>query len=146
MRQFGAIAIAFAGMAGTAASAADGPSGVWMTEERDSKIRIASCGRALCATILWAKGGGVDDQNPDPKLRQRAIVGLDLSRDIRPDGKGGWQASMYNPENGRTYRTTLTPKGGELEVGGCVLGGLICGSETWRRSGDIAGHLPSGRD
>ena len=95
----------------------------------------------LCATILRAKGGGQDEQNPDPSLRSRSVVGLNLSRDIRPDGKGGWQGSMYNPQNGKTYKTTLTPKGSELEVGGCVLGGLLCGSETWERSGEATGSL-----
>ena len=126
---------------GHTARAADGPVGIWLTEEKSSKIRIANCGKAMCATVLWAKTGGVDDQNPDPALRNRPVVGLALSRDIRPDGKGAWAASMYNPENGKTYKTTLKPKGRELEVGGCVLGGLLCGSETWAKAGETTGSV-----
>jgi uncharacterized protein (DUF2147 family) len=125
------------------AVAAENPTGVWMTEEKSSKIRIAPCGKLLCATILWAKDGGMDDQNPDPALRKRSMIGRALSRDIRPDGKGTWKGSMYNPENGKTYKTTLTPKGGELEVGGCVLGGLLCGSETWERTAEATASVGS---
>ena len=143
MRYLAATLIIPVGLVAQAAIAAESPAGIWLTEEKNSKIRIAPCGKALCATVLWAKGGGVDDQNPDPSLRTRPVVGLALSRDIRSDGKGGWQGSMYNPENGKTYKTTLTPKGRELEVGGCVLGGLICGSETWARTGETTGSLGS---
>ena len=108
-----------------------------MTEERDSKIHIRPCGKALCASILWARGAGRDGNNPEPGLRERSIVGIELSRDIRQDGKGGWIGSMYNPDNGQTYATTLQRKSERtLEVGGCVLGGLLCGSETWQRAPD----------
>lgn len=132
-----ATAVAAAGWIGSAVAASEGPVGIWMTEERDSKIHIRPCGKALCASILWAKGGGRDHNNPEPGLRDRSIVGLDLSRDIHSDGKGGWVASMYNPDNGQTYATTLQRKGERtLEVGGCVLGGLLCGSETWQRAPD----------
>lgn len=140
MRHLAATLVFGASFAGPAA-AAENPAGVWLTEERGSKIKIAPCGKTLCATIIWAKGGGVDDQNPDPAQRARPMVGLNLSRDIRPDGSGGWQASMYNPENGKTYKTTLTPKGRELEIGGCVLAGLLCGSETWQRAGETIGSV-----
>lgn len=141
MRRLVAALVIPAGLLGPVAMAAESPAGIWLTEERSSKIKIAACGKALCATILWAKSAGTDNQNPDPNLRGRSVVGLNLSRDIRPDGRGGWQGSMYNPENGKTYKTTLTPKGRELEIGGCVLGGLLCGSETWERAGEATGSL-----
>lgn len=139
MRSVGVAALVAVSWVGSALAAAEGPAGIWTTEDRDSKIRIAPCGKSFCATILWAKTSAKDENNPNPALRNRGLVGIELSRDIRPDGSGGWAASMYNPENGQTYKTTLQPKGGrQLEVGGCVLGGLLCGSETWQRSGETA--------
>ena len=138
MRRTGVAAVLAASWIGSAAIAAEGPAGVWTTEDRDSKIRIASCGKAYCATILWAKKTMKDENNPNPALRERGIVGIELSRDIRPTGDG-WAGSMYNPENGQTYKTTLQLKSERtLEVGGCVLGGLLCGSETWQRASDTA--------
>lgn len=144
----GVIAAAWIGAAwiGAAAAAPEGPTGIWMTAERDSKIHIRPCGKAICASIVWAKGAGRDDNNPDPSLRGRSIVGIDLSRDIRSNGKGGWVASMYNPENGQTYATTLQRRGDRaLEVGGCVLGGLLCGSETWERAPDSTASVETAR-
>lgn len=141
MRRLATTLVLPAGLLAVTVHAADSPAGIWLTEEKTSKIKIAACGKAFCATILWARESGHDAQNPDPARRQRPMIGLDLSHDIRPDGKGGWKASMYNPENGKTYRTTLTPKGRELEVSGCVLGGLLCGSETWQKAGEATGSL-----
>lgn len=120
-----------------AVAGSDGPGGTWLTGERDSRIRVSPCGKAFCATILWAKENGLDGNNPNPALRGRRIIGIELTRDMRPDGRGGWAGSMYNPDNGKTYQATMRRKGErELEVGGCVLGGLICGSELWSRQGD----------
>ena len=139
MRSVSVAALVAVSWVGSALAVSESPSGVWTTEDRDSKIRISPCGKNLCATIMSAKTAAKDENNPNPALRGRGLVGIELSRDIRPDGNGGWAASMYNPENGQTYKTTLQPKGArQLEVGGCVLGGLICGSETWQRAGDTA--------
>lgn len=120
-----------------ASAAPESPAGVWMTEERTSKVRIAPCGKAMCATIIWAKKSGTDENNPDPSLRTRNIIGTDLTRDMRPDAKGGFSGSIYNPENGKTYQASMQRVNEkELEVSGCVLGGLLCGSETWTRQPD----------
>ncbi|MDB5589716.1 DUF2147 domain-containing protein [Enterovirga sp.] len=138
MRFLTASILAAAAFVGpTALAAPESPAGVWMTEEKNSKVRIAPCGKAMCATIIWAKKVGTDENNPDPALRNRNIIGTDLSRDMKPDSKGGWSGSIYNPENGKTYQASMqrvTDK--ELEVSGCILGGLLCGSETWTRQGD----------
>jgi uncharacterized protein (DUF2147 family) len=111
--------------------------GTWMTEERDSKVRVAPCGKAYCATIVWAKKALTDDKNPDPSLRNRGIVGVQLTRNMVPDGAGTWTGSIYNPEDGKTYSASMTLKGPNgLQVSGCVLGGLICGSDTWTRQSE----------
>lgn len=142
-----AAVLVIAGFAGHAQAAADAPLGTWMTAEGDSKVRIASCGKALCATIAWTRQPLTDKQNPAPGLRKRSLVGVDLSKDMQPDGEGGWKGSIYNPEDGKTYSGTMRRKShAELEVGGCVLGGLVCGSETWKRQpDDTAMNLPPAR-
>ncbi len=147
MRLTGTALVLASGLAGAAIAAPDTPTGIWMTAERDSKIRIASCGKALCATVLWAKAATADENNPNPSLRSRSVVGIDLSRDMKPDGKGGWAGSIYNPENGKTYAATMQRTSErELEVGGCVMGGLLCGSETWQRAPDsTASNAPVAR-
>ena len=120
--------------------------GVWLTENGDSKIRMSPCGKAYCGTVIWAKTNSLDEQNPDPSLRKRSIVGLPLTKDMRPAGDRGYAGSIYNPENGKTYNVTMQVKGSsKLEVEGCVLG-FLCGGESWSRLPDetaSAEQIPS---
>ena len=49
-----------------------------------------------------------------------------------PSGEG-FEGSLYNPKDGKTYSGSLTPKGPDtVEVSGCVLS-VICKRQTWRR-------------
>jgi uncharacterized protein (DUF2147 family) len=119
-------------IAGAAAAEGGRITGVWLTENGDSKIRISPCGKTYCGTVVWAKTNGVDDKNPNPAMRGRSIVGLPLTKDMRPAGDR-YAGSMYNPENGKTYSVTMQVQGSsKLEVEGCVLG-FLCGGESWSR-------------
>lgn len=110
--------------------------GVWLTENSDSKIRMTPCGKAFCGTVIWAKTNDLDVHNPDPALRRRSIVGMPLTTNMKPNGDGRWAGSIYNPENGKTYSVTMQQKStSQLEVEGCVLG-VLCGSDTWSRQPD----------
>jgi uncharacterized protein (DUF2147 family) len=129
------VAAAAACVIGGAAQAGDsgGLVGTWLTENGDSKIRISACGSVYCGTVVWAKSNDLDRNNPDPKLRKRAIVGMPLTKDMRPDGSDRWAGSIYNPQNGKTYEISMQMKGRDaIEVEGCVLG-ILCGSEAWAR-------------
>lgn len=121
--------------AGAAVAETGRITGVWLTENGDSKIRMSACGRAYCGTVIWAKVNGRDENNPDPALRKRSIVGIPLTKDIRPAGDR-YAGSIYNPENGKTYSITMQVKGpSKLEVEGCVFG-FLCGGESWSRLPD----------
>lgn len=92
-----------------------------------------------CAAIVWVKEDAKDQNNPDPNLRSRSIVGMPLITDIKPDPEGGWTAALYNPENGKTYTGKLKlENANSMRVSGCVLGGLICGGQTWSKVVDTA--------
>jgi uncharacterized protein (DUF2147 family) len=114
--------------------------GVWTTEHRDAKIRIAECGRALCGTIVWLArpldDGGrpkTDVNNPDPGKRARPLIGLTLLTGLTPAG-GGWRGTIYNADDGREYDVVVTLLDAHhARIKGCVLGGLFCGGETWTR-------------
>lgn len=122
-------------LAGAAAAEGNRITGVWLTENGDSKIRISPCGKAYCGTVVWAKANSLDENNPDPSLRKRSVVGMPLTKDMRPAGDR-YAGSIYNPENGKTYTVTMQVKGSsKLEVEGCVLG-FLCGGESWSRLPD----------
>ena len=46
---------------------------------------------------------------------------------------GVWRdGKIYNPENGKTYRSVLKPAGPDtLKVSGCVF--IFCETQTWKR-------------
>jgi uncharacterized protein (DUF2147 family) len=117
------------------------PSGLWLTQNGDARIRVAKCGNAMCGTIVWLRDAidaqtgqpPVDSQNPDPARRSRKIVGLRIFA-MPPDGNGGYAGGIYNSDDGQTYAGKITLQSqGQLQVQGCA--GPLCGSETWSKVG-----------
>lgn len=107
--------------------------GTWLTEGGTSQVRVAPCGSARCGTIIWTKAEVKDVNNPDPARRGASLLGLRLMRDAHPSGEG-WVGSLYNPLDGRTYAGRMRLlSAGQLELSGCVLGGLFCKSQIWTR-------------
>ncbi len=46
-----------------------------------------------------------------------------------------WNGQVYNPEDGKTYSGSITLKSAnELDLQGCVGGGLFCKTQTWART------------
>nr|WP_238180554.1 DUF2147 domain-containing protein [Methylobacterium haplocladii] len=108
------------------------PTGLWLTESRASQVRVARCGGGYCGTLVSVSGSGVDANNPDPALKSRKLVGVQILTAGTPSGDG-FQGSLYNPTDGKSYSGSMTPKGPDrLEVSGCVLR-VICKSQTWTR-------------
>ena len=111
----------------TAPARALDASGLWMTEDGTSKIRIAPCGTKLCGTLAWlgqpndASGQPLKDaNNADPKLRSRPMIGVQLLMGLTKEGER-WTGKIYNPEDGKTYdgHFALTADG-KAEIKGCV--------------------------
>jgi uncharacterized protein (DUF2147 family) len=50
-----------------------------------------------------------------------------------------WEGDIYNPRNGSVYKSKMSMQGDTLDIKGCVMGGIICGGETWTR---IAENTP----
>lgn len=126
---------AFAGHVDTA-SAAEPVTGRWVTAEKDGVILIAPCGKAVCGTLekfLVAPPQGVDQRdinNPDPKLRQRRLLGLPILSGFTAD-RDTWRGRIYDPKSGKSYRSIIRRKGANLlEVKGCI--GPFCQTQVWR--------------
>ncbi|MFL4998605.1 MAG: DUF2147 domain-containing protein [Microvirga sp.] len=109
------------------------PSGTWLTQSGDTRVRIAKCGTALCGIIV-SSTYQKDTNNPDPNLRERSMVGVQMISDIRPSSDG-FSGQLYNPQDGKTYTGKLKVMSpNTLQLSGCVLGGLICRSQTWTKA------------
>lgn len=107
------------------------PSGTWLTES-GSKVRVARCGSGYCGTLASTTGSGLDVNNPDPALKARKLVGVQILSTTSPTADG-FEGTLYNPNDGKTYSGSMTPKGADhLAVSGCVLR-VLCKSQTWTR-------------
>jgi len=118
------------------------PVGTWLTEGGASRVKVVDCGGALCATIIWLKEPNdpetgrpkVDKNNADASKRSRPIVGIQIVSSLKPAGANKWSGQIYNPEDGKTYNANVTLQGAStLAVQGCILGGVICKTNTWTR-------------
>ena len=144
MTRFAFIASIFAALvAGSAASAQMGdPSGTWLTQAGDARVRVGKCGAHICGVVVWLREPTnpatglpmVDDKNPNPALARRPMIGLPLFTDMRISGPNKWSGHIYNADDGGTYVSNISVSGPDtLRVEGCV--GALCGGETWTRSG-----------
>jgi uncharacterized protein (DUF2147 family) len=125
----------------TAAHAAD-PSGVWHTKGQLAQVRIARCAEDLCGTIIALKDPidpatgkpQTDTENEDATKRNRPVIGLQVVIGMKPTGANTWSGQFYSPEEGKIVSGNLILKeANTLTVEGCLLGGLLCRSETWTR-------------
>jgi uncharacterized protein (DUF2147 family) len=145
MIRFGFIIAVIAAMLGAAPAKAQGvePTGVWLTQAGDARVRVSKCSGGICGVIVWLRQPidpstgrpQVDDKNPNPALKTRPVIGLPLFSGMRPSAPNKWSGHIYNADDGGTYESHVSMAGSSsLRVEGCV--GAICGGETWTRVGN----------
>ncbi|NIX77211.1 DUF2147 domain-containing protein [Microvirga terricola] len=108
------------------------PSGTYLSESGETRVKIAKCGSAYCGTIVSVQGEAKDVNNPDASLRSRNLVGVHMITDIQPAGDG-FSGQLYNYKDGKTYTGKMSFQGQAMKLSGCVFGGLICRSQTWTK-------------
>jgi uncharacterized protein (DUF2147 family) len=117
------------------------PTGTWITEGGKATVRVANCGAALCGTIVSLKEPNdasgkplTDKNNADASKRSRPMIGTQIVLGMKPAGANKWSGQVYNAEDGKTYSGNLSlPDGNTIKLEGCILGGLVCKSQTWTR-------------
>lgn len=60
-----------------------------------------------------------DDNNPEPALRDRPLVGLELLSDYAWSGRR-WEGKIYDPESGKIYSSRMERDGGRLKMRGYI--------------------------
>ena len=132
------LAVIFLGcMAGPAvavAAAAAEPTGEWLVADGTARIRIEPCGDALWGVIAWTETPGKDENNPNPAMRNRSVIGMPILLSMKKVEPNRWDGEVYNAENGKTYTSRISlVKDDVLRIDGCILGGFFCGGENWTR-------------
>ncbi|MGO4704293.1 DUF2147 domain-containing protein [Microvirga sp. 2MCAF38] len=108
------------------------PTGTYLSESGETRVKIAKCGQVFCGTIISVQGEAKDANNPDPALKTRNLVGVHMISDIKPAGEG-FTGQLYNYKDGKTYTGKMNFQGQAMKLSGCVLGGLICRTQTWSK-------------
>ncbi len=94
------------------------PVGVWLTEEKEGKVRIEQCGGNLCGYSVDAKSN---------------LNGEQVLINMHPGKDQKWSGRILDPNTGSTYDSTIALQGDVLRVQGCAFGGMFCGGQTWTR-------------
>ena len=129
--------------------------GLWSTPKNDCKIEIFRRSVNYCGRIVWLKepiypvddDGGmagkpvVDRENPDPNLRSRPLIGLQLIEGFTYISRNVWEkGTIYNPDNGKTYRCRMTLAApNRLEVKGFIGIPLFGATSVWTRQSERPG-------
>ncbi len=100
------------------ANSAD-PSGVWLRDDGNARVRIAPCGSNICATNLWIK-----DTSGGEEVGDRLVLTL------KPEGADKLSGEAFDPKRNRRFAMTLTVKPDGLSTRGCIIG-VLCKTVTW---------------
>ena len=110
--------------AASASLAAEAPFlGHWARADGKTKIRVASCGAAICARNTWVRRGVSGEK-----------VGDRLILKVKPAGAGHWSGNAFDPQRDQTYTISVRATEKHMTTQGCVMGGLMCQSMGWTRT------------
>jgi uncharacterized protein (DUF2147 family) len=129
-----------------AAARAATPLGLWYAEGGAAQVEISSCGTQLCGRVVWLRSpldeNGCelrDRYNPNPGLRNRPVVGLEVLRGLQGSGEDDitWSGgTIYDPASGNTYRCSLRLETEDrLRLRGYLGIPIIGRTTTWIRVG-----------
>lgn len=135
-----------------AASAADDKSyGTWLTDDEKAKVELYQCGEAICSKIVWLKDPTDergkpyrDELNPDPKLKGRPVMGMDILQNTKKIGDKAWTGEIYSPEDGKAYylKHISVASAKQVEIRGCLSSGWPCRTKYWTRAEPVAAPAP----
>lgn len=124
------------------ATEADAVMGKWLLPDGGGHVEIYKSGSKYYGKVAWLRKLNhpdgrpkVDEKNPDPKQRNKPILGLVVLKDFVYDGDNEWDdGSIYDPLSGNEYSGTLTLEDNStLTVRGYIGFSIFGQSQTWTR-------------
>lgn len=115
--------------------------GIWLTEDEEAALTIADCDGRLCGWINWLESAKndsgsrrLDEHNPDPAEQAEPVCGLVVITELERSDSDTWHASVYNPQDGKTYSGRITILSENALQVRAYIGLPIFGtSQTWTR-------------
>ena len=122
------------------ALAAEPPIGEWLVKDGYAQVKVENCSGALWGVISWeARPGGRDNENPDPALRGRPVLGMPILLDMKEQTyspffgpkEQRWVGHVYNSENGKMYDANVKLQSPNvMRMAGCW---GVCIDQDWTR-------------
>ena len=124
-----------------AAAVAQDVIGKWKLEDGTAIVEVYKSGDVYNGKIVWLSDPTEEDgtpakdtNNPDPKLRSREILGLNMLHGLKKDGSKYAGGKIYDPGNGKTYNCSMQVSGDVLKVRGSLdARGLLGRTMDWFR-------------
>ena len=115
--------------------------GKWKLEDGTAIVEVYKQGDVFNGKIVWLQNPteadgtpAIDNLNPDPKLRTRQVLGLNMLNNLKKVGNEYAGGSIYDPGNGKTYNCSMKVEGDVLKVRGSLdKRGLIGRTMDWFR-------------
>ena len=114
--------------------------GKWLSGDGDGWIVISMTAEGLSGVVAGSPNPDEDrpdkdEKNPEPALRDRPLMGLELFSGFEYKGKGKWKGgTIYDPNSGNTYQCIITRvDANTLKVRGFIGVSLLGRTEHWTR-------------
>ncbi len=116
--------------------------GYWLTQKKDSIVEVFSKEGELYGKVVWLKDINGEDgkpqtdfKNPDKSKQKDLIMGLEILKKFTSKGKNKWTGgTIYDPDNGKTYKCKMKIKDNVLHIRGYVGIPLLGRTEIWTRA------------
>lgn len=122
---------------------ADDVLGVWLNQDGDAHVEISKRDGKYYGKIVWIKEPidsetgkpKTDKHNPDPKLKTRPTLGLEILKGFSFDGKKEWSGGeIYDPKTGKTYSSFMAFENKDkLKIRGYIGVSLLGRTTQWTR-------------
>lgn len=93
--------------------------GTWVSEDKGFKVEIFNKNGHYFGKLVWfvcdRKTPNMDDfkdkENPDPKLKNRKWLGMEVVENLTYNSDGSWgNGTVYDPNSGRKYSSVVRLK------------------------------------
>ncbi len=122
------------------AQKADDILGKWLNSTSECQLTIYKKGDKYFGKLSWIKNPTengkpkTDLKNPDVKMRNNPLIGLDIVNDFTFENKKWVDGKIYDSQTGKTYSGNMTMTGlNQLNMRGYIGISLIGRTETWKR-------------
>lgn len=101
--------------------------GKWKLEDGSAIVEVYKSGDTFNGKIVWLNQPNdpdgtpaKDGNNPDPSLRSRKLIGLNMLSGLKKNGNEYTGGLIYDPGNGKTYNCSMKVEGNILKVRGSL--------------------------